>query len=128
MQNHVTRQLEYLFSPGCVAVIGASNTPNKWGFGAFDRTLHTTSDIRVYPINPGAQDVLGVKARKIVMEVPEPVDLAAIVIPPQAVPAAMEECVQKGVKAAVVISAGFNEIGGQGAELEEQVAGIARRG
>lgn len=126
--DYVTRQLDRLFSPSSVAVIGASNTPGKWGFGVFDRTLRTTSAMRVYPINPGAQDVLGVKAYKSVMEVPEPVDLAVIVIPPQAVPAAMDDCVRKGVKAAVIISAGFKEIGGEGAELEEQVVGIARRG
>lgn len=128
VEQSVRRQLEYLFSPRSVAVIGASNTPGKWGFGVFNRALRTSSDIRIYPINPNAQDVLGVKAYKHVVEVPEPVDLAVVVIPPQAVPAAMEECVQKGVKAAVIISAGFKETGEEGAELEEQVARIARQG
>jgi len=128
VEQSVAKQLEYLFSPKSVAVIGASNNPGKWGFNIFSRALRTSSDIRVYPINPNAQDVLGVKACRSVIEVPEPVDLAVIVIPPQAVPVAMEECVEKGVKAAVVITAGFREVGGEGVELEEQVVRIAQRG
>ena len=121
-------QLEYLFFPKSVAVIGASSTPGKWGFNVFNRVLRTISDIRIYPINPSAPEVLGVKAYKRVTDVPDAVDLAVVVIPPQAVPAAMEECVEKGVKAAVIISAGFGETGQQGVELEQRVTNIARRG
>jgi acetyl coenzyme A synthetase (ADP forming)-like protein len=128
VEQSVARQLDYLFSPGSVAVIGASNSPGKWGFNIFNRTVRTTSDIKVYPINPNAEDVLGVKAYRSVTEVPDAIDLAVIVIPPPAVPAAMEDCVQKGVKAAVVITAGFKETGEEGAELEEEVMRIAKRG
>jgi acetyl coenzyme A synthetase (ADP forming)-like protein len=128
VQQSSARQLDYLFSPKSVAVIGASNTPGKWGFNIFSRTVLTTSDISIYPINPNAQDVLGRKAYRSVVEVPGPVDLAVVVIPPPAVPAAMEECVRKGVKAAVIITAGFKETGEEGAKLEAQVLNIARRG
>ena len=129
MENRVfAGQLGYLFSPKSVAVIGASSTPGKWGFNVFNRALRTSSDIRIYPINPTAPEVLGVKAYKRVTDVPELVDLAVVVIPPQAVPTAMEECVEKGVKAAVIISAGFRETGQQRAESEQRVTNIARRG
>lgn len=128
MEQSVAKQLEYLFSPKSVAVIGASNSPGKWGYNIFNRTVRTSSDIEVYPINPNAEDVLGVKAYRSVTEVPGPLDLAVVVIPPGAVPVAMEECVRKGIKAAVIITAGFKETGQEGAELEEQVVEIARQG
>ena len=128
MEQSVAEQLEHLFSPRSVAVIGASNSPGKWGFNVFNRTVRTSSDIEVYPINPNAENVLGVKAYRSVTEVPGPLDLAVVVIPPRAVAAAMKECVQKGVKAAVIITAGFKETGEEGAELEEQVVEIARQG
>ena len=128
MEQSVARQLEHLFSPKSVAVIGASNSPGKWGYNIFNRTVRTSSDIEVYPINPNAEDVLGVKAYRSVTEVPGPLDLAVVVIPPGAVAAAMEDCVRKGVKAAVIITAGFKETGQEGAELEEQVVEIARQG
>ena len=128
MEQSISRQLDYLFSPRSVAVFGASNTPGKWGFGIFDTVRRASSEIQVYPINRTAAEVMGVKAYPSIMAVPEPVDLAVVVIPPRAVPAAMEECVQKGVKAAIIITAGFKETGEEGAELEEEVLSIARQG
>ena len=128
MEQSIRRQLDKLFSPRSVAVLGASNTPGKWGFGVFDAVRRSSSEIRVYAINPNVPKVMGVKAYKSIMEVPEPIDLAVVVIPPHAVPVAMGECIQKGVKAAVIISAGFKETGEEGAELEKEVLRIARRG
>jgi acetyl coenzyme A synthetase (ADP forming)-like protein len=128
LEQPADRHLDYLFSPKSVAVIGASNTPGKWGFNIFSRAVRTSPDIKVHPINPNAQDVLGVKAYSSVTDIPGPVDLAVIVIPPPAVPSAMEECISKGVKSAIVITAGFKETGEEGAKLEEQVLSIARRG
>jgi acetyl coenzyme A synthetase (ADP forming)-like protein len=127
MDESTRSKLECLFSPKSVVVLGASSTPGKWGFNVFNRVLRTSSGIRVYPINPSAPEVLGVRAYQRVTDVPDTVDLAVVVIPPQYVPAAMDECALKGVKAAVIISAGFKETGKEGAELEEQVVRIARR-
>ena len=75
----------------------------------------------VYPVNPKRPSVLGVKAYKSVVDIPEAIDLAVIVTPPPTVPAIMRECGEAGVLGAVVISAGFQEIGPEGAELERQL-------
>jgi len=128
MERSIRSQLDHLFYPKSLAVLGASNNPGKWGFGTFDTVRRTATDIRVYPINPGASEIMGFRAYPSVLDVPEPIDLAVVVIPPQAVPAAMRECVQKGIRAAVIITAGFRETGERGAALEKEVLEIARQG
>ena len=126
MTEPISKQLDYLFNPKSVAVLGASNNPGKWGFGTFDTVRRTARDMDIYPINPTSAEIMGVPAYKSVLDVPGPVDLAVIVIPPQTVPGAMRECARKGVGAAVVISAGFRETGEPGAELEREVLEIAQ--
>jgi len=126
MAEPVSKQLDFLFNPGTVAVIGASNNPAKWAFGTFNTLKRSAGKMKLYPINPTSAEVLGVPAFKSVLDAPGPVDLAVIVIPPQAVPEAMRECARKGVKAAVIISAGFRETGEPGATLEKEVRQIAR--
>jgi len=81
---------------------------------------------RVYPVNPGSTEVLGVKSYVRVVDIPEVPDLVVIVVPPPAVPGVMRDCAAKGVKAAVVITAGFAEIGGEGARLQQEIVEIAR--
>ena len=111
-----------LFDPESVAVIGASNTSGTWGFNIFWRVLNS-GDRRVYPVNPSASEVLGVKAFARITDIPEPVDLAVIVVKASQVPDTLQECIQKGVKAAEVISAGFAETGVSGTELEAKIVG-----
>src|SRR5690606_35626132 len=82
----------------------------------------------VYPVNPKRSSVLGVKAYPRVSGLPEPIDLAVIATPAPTVPGIIGECVDAGVKGAVVLSAGFKEVGPGGAELERQVLEQARRG
>src|SRR4029079_12077461 len=82
----------------------------------------------VHPVNPNRPSVLGVKAYPNLAAVPGPVDLAVIVTPAPTVPGIMAECVEKGVKGVIVISAGFKEIGPDGVALEQQVLAQARRG
>lgn len=122
------RQLDYLFSPRSLAVIGASNDAGKWGFGVIQSVLKDAGRFTVYPVNPKAAEVYGIKAFKRVTDIKDDLDFAVIVIPPEHVPAAMEDCVAKGVKAVLVITAGFRETGGEGAELESTVMDIARKG
>jgi len=121
------KQLDYLFSPRSVAVIGASGGFGKWGFGVFNSILKYKSDFEVYPVNPGAKEILGVKAYKGVMDIPGKVDFAVIVIPPEYVPSAMRDCASKGVKVVLVITAGFREIGEDGARLETEFTQIAKQ-
>lgn len=124
---NLVQHLEYLFDPRSAAVIGASNTPGKWGCDILHLLL-TRGDRKVYPINKNRAEVLGARAYSSIVEVPGPVDFAVITVSSEAVPAAMEECVSKGVKTALVISGGFSETGGEGVKLERKVAEIAREG
>ena len=118
---------EYLFNPKSVAVIGASNNMEKWGFNILN-ILVAKGRRKVYAINKSESEVQGMKAYRSVKEVPEPVELAVITVPFLDIPAAMRDCVQKGVKAAVIISGGLAETGKEGARVQEEVTKIARSG
>ena len=124
---NLIEHLDHLFNPHSVAVIGASNIPGKWGCDILNLLL-TRGCRKVYPINKNRAEVLGVKAYSSIGEVPGPVDSAVITVSAEALPTAMEDCVRKGVKTAVVISGGFAETGESGAKLEQEVVDIARRG
>jgi len=126
-QRTIIENLDPLFNPKSVAVIGATNDWNKWGFSTFLSTIDGFEG-KVYPINDKEEIVLGHKAFKKVTDIPGEVDLAVFVIPAPSIPAVMEDCVQKGVKAAVIISAGFAETGEEGRKLQDEVLEIARRG
>jgi acyl-CoA synthetase (NDP forming) len=124
---NLIQHLDYLFKPRSVAVIGASNIPGKWGCDILNLLL-TKGERNVYPINKNKAEVLGVKAYSSLAEVPGPVDFAVITVASEALPAAMEDCVRKGVKTALIISGGFAETGEVGAEAEQKIVEIARRG
>ncbi len=121
-------QLDYLFNPRSVAVIGASNQLGKWGYIILARLQASRSGRPLYAINKKEAEVLGLRAYKSVADVPGPVDLAVITVPFQAIVEVMHDCVRKGVKVAIVITSGLAEIGGEGAKLEKEIIGIASRG
>jgi len=127
VQRAIIENLDPLFNPKSVAVIGATGDWNKWGFSTFLSTVDGFEG-KVYPINDKEEIVLDHKAFKKITDVPGEVDLAVFVIPAPSIPAVMEDCVQKGVKAAVIISAGFAETGEEGRKLQDEVLEIARRG
>jgi acetyltransferase len=120
--------LDAIFSPKNVALIGATETQGSVGRTIMWNLISNPFGGAVFPVNPKRPSVLGVKAYPSISEVPEPVDLAVIVTPAQSVPKLIGECVASGVKGAIIISAGFKETGAQGAELERQIMGYARRG
>jgi acetate---CoA ligase (ADP-forming) subunit alpha len=122
----LARQLESIFNPQSVAVIGASSVPGKWGFGVFSRLLLSQGERQLYPVNRQAPEVLGVKAYPDIGSIPAHVELGVIAVPPTAVPQVMRECAAKGVKGIVVITAGFGETGDEGKALEAEVLRIAR--
>ena len=124
---NLNNNLDPLFNPRSVAVIGASNTPGKWGFGILSHLL-AKGDRKIYAVNKNGGVVIQVDAYRSLKEVPGSVDVAVIVTPVQDVPAAMEDCVHKGVKFVLIITGGFAEADGQGAKIEREVTGIARRG
>jgi acetyl coenzyme A synthetase (ADP forming)-like protein len=119
--------LEAFFTPQSVAVIGAARKPGKLGYGVLSNILQYGYSGKVYPINPKAEEILGLKSYPSVLEVPDPVELAIIVIPNKFVPQVMEECGKKGVKGTIIISAGFREAGMEGIKLERQVLDIAKQ-
>jgi acetyl-CoA synthetase (ADP-forming) len=123
----IVEELEPLFNPGSVAVIGATNNPNKWGYSTFSSMLNGFAGT-VYPVNNREDEVLGHKAYQRVTDIPGPVDLAIFVIPASSVPLVMEDCVAKGVRAGIIITAGFAEVGEEGKKLQDEVLRIARRG
>jgi len=118
---------KHLFAPDSVALIGASNTRGSWGYGIM-RHLLASAKRKIYPVNPTASEVLGIPAYESVVNIPDEVDLAVIAVSAPKVPQVMQQCVQKGVKAAVVVSGGFAETGEQGGKLESELVKIAREG
>jgi acetyltransferase len=113
--------LDVFFSPKTVAVIGATENPGTVGRTVLWNLVTSPFGGTVYPVNPKRPSVLGVKAYPSVSDIPESVDLAVIITPPASIPGLIKECGENGVQGAIVISAGFKEIGPEGAELERQL-------
>ncbi|OPX66338.1 MAG: succinyl-CoA synthetase subunit alpha [Methanomassiliicoccales archaeon PtaB.Bin215] len=116
-----------LFEPASVAVIGASAERNKVGNIILGNIIESGFQGPLYPVNPRYEEVLGLKCYPRITDVPGPVEMAVVVVPAKFVLQVMDECGQKGVKAAVVISAGFKEVGLEGAKLERQLGEMAHR-
>ena len=122
--------LAQFFSPRSIAVVGASTDPAKLGNVILNNLLtgkFLDQDRVLYPINPKAKEILGQTAYPSVLDVPDPIDLAVIAIPYPAVPAAVEACGEKGIPAAIVISAGFREAGLEGAARESELLEVAHK-
>ena len=119
--------IEDLFTPRSIAIIGASRNPAKVGHTILKNAIKSGYKGRIYPINPKAEEILGVKCYKSILDVPEEVNLAVIAIPAHAVLDVAEECGEKGVKYLVVISAGFKEIGGEGVDRERKLISIGKK-
>lgn len=120
--------LDPLFLPRSAAVIGATDRPGTVGRNVLTNLLESRVPIKVYAVNPSHDEVLGQKTYKRVGDISGNVDLAIVVTPAQSVPQIIGECVDAGVRAAVVISAGFREQGASGAALEEEIQGHLSRG
>lgn len=121
--------LEVFFNPKSVAVIGASTSSKKLGYAVLENLVNGGyAEVgKIYPINPKADEILGQKAYPSVLDVPDEIDLAVIVIPYPFVPAVLDECGEKGIPGVVVISAGFREAGMEGLERELELVEIAKK-
>ena len=126
--RHEQNPLHAIFAPRTVALIGASEKIGSVGRTVLWNLITNPFGGTVYPVNPKRANVLGIRAYPTVASIPEPVDLAVLVTPAPAIPALIEECVAAGVKGAIIISAGFKEMGAPGIELERQIMVHARRG
>src|SRR5579864_6626824 len=120
--------LEAIFAPRNVAVIGATDRAGSVGRAIMWNLISSPFGGCIFPVNTTRLNVLGIKAYPSVTEVPEPVDLAIIVTPAPSVPDVVGQCVEAGVKGAIIVSAGFRECGTAGADLEHNVLAQARRG
>ncbi len=113
--------LQALFAPRSIAVIGASPDPRRLGYTVLKNLLAGTYTGQIFPINPHAEEILGLPSYPSVLAVPEAIDLAVVAIPRQHILAVVDECGRKGVRGLVIISAGFKEVGGEGREAERQL-------
>jgi acetyltransferase len=121
------QQLDAIFSPKTVAVIGATETPGSVGRTVLWNLVSNPFGGTVFPVNPKRPGVLGIKAYPSIAAVPAKVDLAVITTPAGVVPGLVQECADAGVKGIIVISAGFKELGPPGVELERQILEKARK-
>jgi len=119
--------MELFFRPKSVAVIGASKDPKKDGNIIVNNIINSDFQGAIYPVNPTADEVLGKKAYPSLRDIPGEVDLAVIIIPAKFCVQAMEDCASKGVKAVIIESMGFTEIGAPGKKIQDQIEAIARQ-
>ncbi len=124
--QHKENPLDVFFEPSNVAVIGATEAPGSVGRTTLWNLMSTPFGGTVFPVNPKRPSVLGIKAYPSVKDVPAEVDLAVIVTRASFVPSVIKECGEAGVKGAIVISAGFKELGPEGVDLERQLLENAR--
>ncbi|MCS7247180.1 MAG: bifunctional acetate--CoA ligase family protein/GNAT family N-acetyltransferase [Anaerolineales bacterium] len=126
--HYEKKPLDVLFAPKNVALVGATEAPNTVGRTVLWNLISSPFGGTVFPVNPKRSSVLGIKAYPSVADVPEPIDVVVITTPAPTVPEIIRQSVEVGVKGAIIISAGFKEIGPEGAKLEQQILEYARRG
>ncbi len=123
----LSRGLTAVFQPRSVAVIGASRREGSIGRGILRNLIEYGFEGPVYPVNAKAGHVLSLRAWPTVEAIEDPIDLAIVVVPSAAVPEVVEACARKGVKGLVMITAGFREVGPEGAAAEAKISEIVRR-
>ncbi|MGC9347586.1 MAG: acetate--CoA ligase family protein [Anaerolineae bacterium] len=118
-------RLGYFFDPNGVAIIGASSNPDKLSHGVVRNLKEHGYRGPIYPVNPKGGEILGLRVYPSILEIPDPIELAVIMIPAPFVPEVLRECGERGLEAVIVITGGFREAGPQGAALEAQLEEIA---
>jgi acyl-CoA synthetase (NDP forming) len=121
-----TSSLTPFFTPLGVAVVGASTDPSKLGYRLAHNLVDCGYQGAVYFVNPKGGSLLGREMFRTIAEIPDPVDLAVLLIPAQAVPQTLRDCGDRGIRAVIISSGGFKETGADGAALEMECLGIAR--
>ena len=119
--------IKAIFSPASIAVVGATNRPGSVGQAVMHNLIQGEFQGVIYPVHPTLRSIYGVKAYANLADIPDSVDMAVLIIKPDAVPGILEAAAGKGISGAVIITAGFKEIGGRGAELEKEIQAIAAR-
>ncbi len=123
----MSQSLDAIFKPTSIAVIGASTKQNSIGRVVLHNIINSDFQGKVFPVNPRAEVIHSIKCYPSILEIPDPIDLAIIIVKRDLVKNVLEECGEKGIKAVVVITAGFKEIGEAGAEKESEILKIAQK-
>lgn len=118
--------LNNLLNPKSIAIIGAAREKEKVGRVILDNVIKAGYKGRIYPVNPRADEIAGLKSYPSINDINGPIDLVVIVTPAKTIPMIIEDCGRKGIKAAIIISAGFKETGLDGSHLEKKVVRIAK--
>jgi len=121
-----SKSIHKFFAPKSVAIVGASENPKKFGHVILKNYLDMGFSGKIYPVNPKADSILGIKCYGSVLDISEDVDSAVIVVPPRAANEALKECVKKGIEAVVMITAGYRETGGAGVAREQELKSIIK--
>ena len=121
----MSSQIDTIFNPTSIAIVGATNRPQSVGQAVVRNLIQGEFQGVLYPVHPTLKSVFGIKAYKRLGDIPDPVDLVVIIIKPEMVPAVLRDAAQKGISSAVVITAGFKEVGGKGAILEKKIQELA---
>jgi acetyltransferase len=119
--------LNKIFNPKTIAVIGASDEVKSVGWGLMKNIIEGKNKRKVFAVNPNCQKVMGIKCLPSVLSINQPVDLAIVAVPAIIVPKIIKECCDKKVGGIIVISAGFSEIGEKGKEIENQIAELTKK-
>lgn len=120
------KDLDAIFSPQSIAVVGASTTPGKVGYDIFANILRGGYRGTLYPVNPTAHSISSVKAYKTITDIPDAIDLGIIILPPKLALPAVEEAIKKDIGGIVIVSAGFREVGAEGRKIEDKIVAACR--
>ena len=118
--------LDAFFNPASVAVVGVSRNPFRINFNLFANLVRLKFPGKVYPVNPNVQEILGIKAYPNLTSIEDGVDLVVCAVPAAATLEVIKDCVEKGVKAVVIVAGGFSEIGDEGRKVEAEIAHLLR--
>jgi len=121
------KKLDSVFHPRTIAVIGASRQEGSVGHSLLANIIDSRFQGIVFPVNPKANGILGIKCYPNVLSIPDDIDLAVVIVPSKHVPSVLEECGKKNIRGVIIISAGFKEVGGKGIELEQSVKEIIQK-
>ena len=119
--------MKYFFESQSVAIVGASTNPKKDGHIILKNIIDSDYAGKIYPINPSADEICGLKAYPSLLDIPDEVELVVIIIPARFTPQIMEDCAKKGVKAVIIEAMGFSEIGPEGKKLQDTIVDIAKK-
>ncbi len=125
IRDYVIEKLHYILYPKTIAVIGASRDPNKIGHQILRNLVEGGFKGKIYPVNPKAKEILGLKAYPSVKDILDEIDLAVVVVPAPFVKQVIQDCAEKEVKGVIVISAGFSEVGNK--KEEDEIVEICRK-